>query len=178
MDDPDAAGDPLPFYRADPRTVFELDSASLARLRRRVRRSLVRDPGWTPAADRAFDAVVRGCAAPREADTGVWLTERMQVLYHRLHAAGAAHSFELWDGERLVAGVLGVVLGGAAMLESMFHTTPHADNVNLVRTLERLAAAGVVLCDIQLATPHTLRLGAVEIPASEYERRLRDALRA
>ena len=178
MDDLDAADDPLPFYRADPRTVFELDPASLDRLRRHVRRSLARDPGWTPATDHAFDAVVRGCAAPRETDTGVWLTERMQVLYHRLHAAGAAHSFELWDGERLVAGVLGVVLRGAAMLESMFHTTPHAGNVNLVRTLERLAQAGVVLCDSQLATPHTLRLGEVEIPAAEYERRLRDALGA
>ena len=102
----------------------------------------------------------------------------MQLLYHRLHAAGAAHSFELWDGTRLVAGVLGVVLGRAAMLESMFHSVPHAGNVNLVRTLERLAGAGVVLCDIQLATPHTLRLGAVEIPAADYERRLDAALRA
>jgi leucyl/phenylalanyl-tRNA--protein transferase len=150
----------------------------LQRLRRRVRRSLARDPGWRPATDGAFEAVLRGCAAPRREDTGVWLTPRMQELYRRLHAAGAAHSFELWDGEHLVAGVLGVVLGRAAMLESMFHAVPDAGNVNLVRTLERLAAAGVVLCDIQLSTPHTLRLGAIEIPADDYERRLAGALRA
>jgi leucyl/phenylalanyl-tRNA---protein transferase len=177
MDDPDAADEPLPFYRADPRTVFEIDPGSLERLRRRLRRSLARDPGWSAATDGAFEAVLRGCAAPRHEDTGVWLTARMQVLYRRMHAEGAAHSFELWDGDRLLAGVLGVVLGRAAMLESMFHTVAHAGNVNLLRTLERLAAAGVVLCDIQLSTPHTLRLGAVEIPADDYERRLDAALR-
>jgi leucyl/phenylalanyl-tRNA--protein transferase len=177
MDDLQQGDQPLPFYRADPRTVFELDPASLAQLRRRVRRSLARDPGWSAATDHAFEDVLRGCAAPRDDATGVWLTRRMQQLYRRMHAAGAAHSFELWDGERLIAGVLGVVLGRAAMLESMFHSQPHAGNVNVVRTLERLAAAGVVLCDIQLSTPHTLRLGAVEIPAEEYERRLEAALR-
>ena len=42
--------------------------------------------------------------------------------------------------------------------------------------LERCAANGVELCDIQTATPHTLRLGAVQIPRAEYERRLHDAL--
>ena len=178
MDAPEAAGGPLPFYRADPRTVFELDAAALARLRRRVRRSLARDPGWHHVRDGAFGDVVRACAAPRGGDDGVWLTPRMEALYHRMHAVGAAHSFELWDGGRLIAGVLGVVLGRAAMLESMFHVVSDAGNVNLVRTLERLAGAGVVLCDIQLPTPHTLRLGAVEIPADEYEGRLTAALGA
>jgi Leu/Phe-tRNA-protein transferase len=64
------------------------------------------------------------------------------------------------------------------MLETMFHTRDHAGNVNLVRTLERLAAAGVELCDIQLASDHTRRLGAVEIPARVFERRLRRAIGA
>jgi leucyl/phenylalanyl-tRNA--protein transferase len=176
MDDPEAQHDPLPFYRADPRTVFELDPPALARLRRRLRRSLARGGAWTPAADRAFTAVVRSCAAPRADGGGVWLTPRMELLYERMHAVGAAHSFELWDGPRLIAGVLGVVLGRAAMLESMFHAVPDAGNVNLVLTLERLAAAGVVLCDIQLPTPHTQRLGAVEIAADEYDGRLAAAL--
>jgi len=58
----------------------------------------------------------------------------------------------------------------------MFHAIPHAGNVNLVRTLERLRAAGVVLCDIQLITDHTRRLGGCEIPADEYQRRLGAAL--
>jgi leucyl/phenylalanyl-tRNA--protein transferase len=175
MDDPDAQEEPLPFYRADPRAVFELRDAGLDDIRRRLRRSLARDPGWQPAVDRGFPSVVARCALPRD-DGGIWLTPRLARLYGKLHAAGVAHSFELWDGGRLLAGVLGVVLGRAAMLETMFHRVDHAGNVNLVRTLERLAGAGVELCDIQLASDHTRRLGAVEIPASEFEARLRQAL--
>lgn len=177
MDDPAAQHEPLPFYAADPRCVFELDAAALARLRRKVRRSLARDPGWTPAVDRAFGETLAGCAAPRPGE-GVWLTPRLCELYERLHAAGVAHSWELWDGDELLFGSIGVRLGRAVMLESMFHRRPHAGNVGLVRTLEGLVTAGVELCDIQIPTAHTLRLGAVEIPAGEYRRRLRRALRA
>ena len=176
MDDPDAQDGPLPFYRADPRAVFDLAPDSLDALRRRLRRSLGRDPGWEHAVDRGFPTTVARCALPR-GDGGVWLTPRLARLYGKLHAAGIAHSFELWQGDRLVAGIMGVVLGRAAMLETMFHVADHAGNVNLVRTLEHLAGVGVELCDIQLASAHTRRLGAREIPAGEFEARLRQAIK-
>jgi leucyl/phenylalanyl-tRNA---protein transferase len=173
MDDPDAQDTPLPFYRADPRAIFEL--AELDATRRAVRRSLAADPGWEPAVDRAFETVLDSCAAARN-DDGIWLTPRLAGLYVDLHAAGLAHSFELWDGETLAAGILGVALGRAVFLETMFHAVPHAGNVNIVRTLERLDRVGVTLCDIQLISPHTKRLGAREIPAAEFEQRLSAAL--
>lgn len=172
MDDPDEQGRDLPFYRADPRAIFEL--SDLPAIRRRLRRSLARDT-FTQGLDRAFARTVARCAEPRGG--GVWLTPRMAGLYEQLRGAGYAHSFELWEGDTLAAGILGVVLGRAAMLETMFHTIPHAGNVNLVRTLERLQDAGVTLVDIQLISEHTRRVGAVEIPAAEFERRLTAALR-
>jgi leucyl/phenylalanyl-tRNA--protein transferase len=174
MDDPDRQDRPLPFYRADPRAIFEL--SELDAVRRKVRRSLAADPGWQPRVDGAFADTLAGCAAPRP-DDGVWLTPRLGDLYTRLHAAGFAHSFELWEGDTVAAGILGVVIGRAAMLESMFHVVPHAGNVNLVRTLERLVDGGVELCDIQLISPHTRRLGARQIPAADFERRLSAAVK-
>lgn len=174
MDDPDAQDAPLAFYRADPRAVFELDA--LDRTRRALRRSLAADPGWTSAVDRDFRATVAGCAAPRDDDAGVWLTSRLAALYAELHAAGFAHSFELWDGDTLIAGIVGVAIGRAVSLETMFHAVPHAGNVNLASTLERLRHAGVTLCDIQIVSDHTRRLGAVEISAADFDRRLSAAL--
>lgn len=171
MDDPDAQHRDLPFYRADPRAVFDISPAGLAATRRVVRRSLAKDPGWEPRVDQAFERVVAECAKPRSGD-GIWLTPRMAALYDNLRASGFAHTFELWDGGELLAGVVGVVLGRAALLETMFHTVPDSGNVNLVRTLERLANAGIELCDIQLISDHTKRLGAYEIPAREFEARL------
>lgn len=185
MDDPDAQDAPLPFYRADPRAIFDLDD--LDRTRRAAKRSLAKDPGWRPATDEAFEEVLAGCAQAR-GEGGVWLTPRLAGLYRELHIAGAAHSFELWDGETLAAGILGVVIGpparpdpagaggGVAMLESMFHTVSHAGNVNLVRTLESLRRNGIRLCDIQLISEHTRRLGAFHVSAEEFERRLAAAL--
>jgi leucyl/phenylalanyl-tRNA--protein transferase len=100
----------------------------------------------------------------------------MHALYRTLHAAGHAHTFEIWVGGELAAGLISVTIGRAAMLESMFHRVPHAGNALLALTLEALAGGGCVLCDIQTATPHTLRLGAVQISRAEYEARLRTAL--
>jgi leucyl/phenylalanyl-tRNA---protein transferase len=48
--------------------------------------------------------------------------------------------------------------------------------VLLASTLDALAREGFALCDIQLTTEHTTRLGAREIPRRQYERRLRAAL--
>ena len=179
MDDRDSADGPLPYYVADPRAIFEIDPPGLARVRRAARRSLARDPGWTLVFDEDFEAVLDGCMAPRPESPGVWITPRLGGLYRALHEGGVAHSFELRDHEGgLLGGVLAVLLGRAAMLESMYHRVPNAGNVLLVRTLERLAERGTVLCDVQLATEHTTRLGVVEIPRAEYEQRLAKALRA
>lgn len=169
----------LPWWVADPRTIFELDEHALERTRRAARRSLAKArPGWELRRDAAFEDVLERCARPRHPGDGVWLSGRMKAMYRTLRATGHATTFELWDGGACIAGIVGVVIGRAAMLESMTHSAPHAGNVLLVRTLDLLAGAGCELCDIQTATEHTTRLGAVQVPRSEYERRLHRALRA
>jgi leucyl/phenylalanyl-tRNA--protein transferase len=176
MDDPREALGPLPFYAAEERAVFELDERTRARVRRRVRRSLRAGDGWALRTDTAFETVLAACARPRSADDGVWITARLAALYRALHAAGHAHSFEVYAGERLGAGLLAVLIGRAAMLESMNHWVPHAGNVLVVRTLDHLAARGYHFADVQLPTQHTMRLGARLIARADYERRLRRAV--
>jgi leucyl/phenylalanyl-tRNA--protein transferase len=166
----------LPWWVADPRTVFELDGASRAALQRRVRRSLRARGDWELRVDEAFEEVIAHCARPRSPEDGVWLTDRMVALYRVLHAAGHAHTFEIWVDGALAAGLISVTIGRAAMLESMFHRVPHAGNALVALTLEALAGGGCELCDIQTGTPHTLRLGAVQITREQYEARLRAAV--
>ncbi|MEA2255007.1 MAG: leucyl/phenylalanyl-tRNA---protein transferase [Solirubrobacteraceae bacterium] len=178
MDDPREARAPLPFYAAERRAVLELDPRARAALHRRLRRSVRAGEaaGWRLERSRCFDEVVDHCARPRDPGDGVWITGRLAGLYRRLHAAGLAHTFEVHDGSTLAAGLVAVLLGRAAMLESMFHRVPHAGNVLLVRTLDALAARDFQLCDIQLPTEHTTRLGAQLIAREDYEARLRQAL--
>jgi leucyl/phenylalanyl-tRNA--protein transferase len=177
MDDPEEAFGPLPFYAAEERALFELDERNRARLRRRVRRSLRAGAGWSLRADTAFDTVLDACARPRTPADGVWITPRLAGLYRELHVAGHAHSFEIHAGGRLGAGMIAVLIGRAAMLESMAHWVSHAGNVLVARTLDHLAERGYDFADVQMPTQHTMRLGARLVPREEYERRLRDALR-
>jgi leucyl/phenylalanyl-tRNA--protein transferase len=192
MDDPEAAE--LPWWAADPRAIFELDERSLAMIERRAKRSLrAAEPSWTLTTDAHFDRIIEQCGRPRGEEDGVWLTPRMHEMYRQLNGVGLAHTFELVDrsddrlvegshGEppeeegELLAGIVGVTIGRAAMLESMCHWRPHAGNVLLVRTLRALKGAGCELCDLQMLTPHTERLGATLISREEYERRLNAAL--
>jgi leucyl/phenylalanyl-tRNA---protein transferase len=176
MDDPEEAFGPLPFYAADERAVFDLDERTRARVRRRVRRSLRTGAAWTLHADTAFETVLDACATPRSPTDGIWITPRLAALYRALHAAGHAHSFEIHADGRLGAGMVAVLLGRAAMLESMAHWVSDAGNVLVARTLDHLAERGYHFADVQLPTQHTMRLGARLISRAEYERRLRQAL--
>jgi leucyl/phenylalanyl-tRNA---protein transferase len=71
-----------------------------------------------------------------------------------------------------------VVIGRAAILESMRRLRPGAGNALLSRTLDLLAERGMVLCDIQLPTDHTLRLGAQVLEREAFDAALAAAARA
>lgn len=179
MDDEDRQDEPLPWYSPEERGVFDLDEEALAHTRRVVRRSLARPEAqrWALLPDVAFGETLAWCARPRAEEDGVWLTPRMVRLYARLHEVGLCHTIELHDPDRgLIAGCVAVTIGRAAFLESMFHRVPHAGNVMLVRTLELLHRQGALLCDIQMTTEHTARLGARSISRWQYLARLQEAL--
>jgi len=179
MDDEDAQHEPLPWYSPEERAVFDLDKTAIAQARRVTRRSLARPQAqrWNLVFDVAFAETLAWCARPRAPDDGVWLTPRMVRLYARMNAAGLCHTIELHDpDEGLIAGCVAVTIGRAAFLESMFHRVPHAGNVMLFRTLELLHRSGAELCDIQMATAHTERLGARAISRWQYLARLQNAL--
>ena len=75
--------------------------------RTRSRRSCARKPFFVTI-DRAFARVLDGCAAPRAGDSGTWLSPPMRRAYSALHAAGLAHSIEVWMDGELAGGFYGV----------------------------------------------------------------------
>src|SRR5262249_19601010 len=99
----------------------------------------------------------------------------LAAAYQELHELGWAHSIEVWDGDDLVGGMYGVLVGAAGMLESMFHLRTDASKVALVDFVDRFATAGGTLLDVQFVTPHLESLGAVELPRADSLARLRGA---
>jgi len=168
MDEAGARG-PIGLFDADPRAVLPVEGF---RVPRSVARAIRRE-GYAIRVDVAFDEVGKACAEGRQ---GVWLTPRLVRAYGRLHRAGYAHSVEAWRDGRLCGGLFGVAIGGLFTSESMFHREPDAGNAALAGAAVVLRGLGAGLWDIQMASDHTRRFGAREIPAREYRRLLASAV--
>jgi leucyl/phenylalanyl-tRNA---protein transferase len=159
-----------PWCSPEPRAVLLPGDLRVSRSLRQV----LRRSGWTASVDEAFDDVVGACA---DRDDGTWITPRMRQGYGALHREGGAHSVEVWDGEALVGGLYGVLVGGVFCGESMFHRRSGASKVALVELCARLTAGGGRLVDVQQETSHLVSLGAVHVHRHDYVRvvlRLRD----
>ncbi len=138
---------------------------SLARERKRTRLHFT--------IDRAFERVIRACAAVERAhETGTWIKPWMVRGYCEFHRLGGAHSVEAWEGDELVGGLYGVDAGGAFAGESMFRLRPNASKLALLFLIEHLRARGLGWLDIQVMTPHMEALGARLVPREEFLRLL------
>jgi leucyl/phenylalanyl-tRNA--protein transferase len=166
------SAEPVTWWSPDPRAIFELEAIHVPR---RLERTL-RQRRFLVTYDCAFREVIRACAAPAPGRENTWLEPALQRAYIKLHQLGHAHSVECWRDGELVGGVYGVALGGFFAGESMFHCVTDASKVALVHLLRHLRERGFRLFDTQVATAHTRRLGAVDIPRRDYLKRLEQAL--
>ena len=166
--------DPITWWSPDPRAIFELDRFHIPQSLARV----IRQGKFEVTINRSFQAVMEGCAAPSPGRGGAWITEEFIEAYTRLHRQGHAHSVECRLRGELVGGIYGVSIGGLFAGESMFHRVNDASKVALHRLVEHLRQRGFALFDIQMITPATKPLGAIEIPRHEYLQRLSAAVAA
>ena len=133
------------------RGIVPLDKFHISRsLAKEIRRE-----DFTITINRAFRGVVESCANREE----TWINEALFDLYDELHAAGFAHSIEVWDGPILVGGLFGITMGGAFFGESMFSARRSGSKIAITYTVDRLRQAGFVLLDTQYITPHLATLG-------------------
>jgi leucyl/phenylalanyl-tRNA--protein transferase len=156
------------FYRADPRSILELDSLHVSKSLARV----LRKATYEVRVNQNFEAVIRACADR----TDTWIGAEIIRAFVRFYEVGRAHSVEAYRDGELAGGLYGVALGGAFMGESMFSRMRDASKVCLVHLVERLKSRGYVLLDCQIHNDHLARLGAIEIPERAYLKRLEHAL--
>ncbi|MGL5082152.1 MAG: leucyl/phenylalanyl-tRNA--protein transferase [Microcoleaceae cyanobacterium] len=158
----------LGWYTSRQRALIPLDERF--RYPRSLQRVLNQDR-FSIAINRDFKAVVEGCAN-RET---TWISAELKELYYLLHQTGWAYSFETWQNEQLAGGILGLVIGGAFIGESMFFQIPESSKVAMVKLVERLRARNFVLFDAQMNNPHLERFGAYVVSDRDYRVLLRKA---
>ena len=155
---------PILWWCPNPRMVLFPDELRIARsLGKRLRNG-----GLLVTFDRAFETVVRACAAPRKGQPGTWITEEMHAAYVTLHRLGYARSLEVWPGAELVGGLYGVAMGPVFFGESMFSRASDASKVALVHLVRAMRAGGGRLIDCQMHTRHLASLGARDIARTEF----------
>ncbi|HEX9888567.1 MAG TPA: leucyl/phenylalanyl-tRNA--protein transferase [Nitriliruptorales bacterium] len=157
----------LPWFSPHPRGLLRTEDVHVSRSLHRT----LRNSGWATTVDLAFPAVVANCA-DRPQEAGTWITTSMARAYRRLHELGWAHSIEVWDGNELVGGLYGVMVGGVFTGESMFHRRDDASKVAMVDLCDRLGEAGGRALDVQITTAHLVSLGAIDVPRSQFLRLL------
>ena len=165
-------GDRLYWLDPERRGVLPLDRFHVPR---RLLRT-VRSGAYTVTADRAFGAVLAGCAAAAPGREDTWINGEIESLFLALFAQRYAHSVECWQGERLVGGLYGIAIGGAFFGESMFSIARDASKVALVHLVARLRLGGFTLLDTQFLTTHLSQFGAFEQPRAAYKKVLEAAI--
>lgn len=138
-------------------------------------RKVIRADRFMVTVDRAFEQVIRACAAPRAEHPETWISERIVQSYLGLHRAGNAHSVECWlpgeDGwPQLVGGLYGVAFDRVFCGESMFSRVPDASKVALAWLVALMRRAGYALLDCQFMTDHLRSMGATELAQADYRR--------
>ena len=161
----------LRWYSSRNRTLIPLDDRF--RFPKSLRR-VINQERFSVAINRDFEAVVNGCA-DRES---TWISEELKDIYYALWESGWAYSFETWQGDKLAGGILGIVVGGAFIGESMFFRIPEGSKVAMVKLVERLREKQFVFFDAQMMNPHLERFGAISIDDDEYQVLLEKALQS
>ena len=163
-------------YWLDPelRGILPLDAFHLPR---RLLRTVLSGP-FEVTSNRAFAAMIAGCAAAAPGREDTWINPDIERLFQELHRQGHAHSVECWQDGALVGGLYGVSLGGVFFGESMFSRTRDASKVALVHLVARMRLGGYTLLDTQFVTTHLAQFGAVEVPRDTYKAMLAGAVQA
>ena len=166
-------GQPVLWWSPDPRAVLFPEEFHCTRSLAKT----LRNGGFSYSMDRDFPAVIDGCAAPRAASPGTWITSDMRAAYLELHHLGHAHSIEIWRGAELVGGLYGVRLGGVFFGESMFSRARDASKAALAHLVAVCRRNSLAVIDCQLPSRHLTSLGSRTIPRSQFQALLREQVR-
>jgi leucyl/phenylalanyl-tRNA--protein transferase len=83
-----------------------------------------------------------------------WVKEEVVNIYRSLHRAGILQTVEAWQDGHLVGGLIGIVMPGTFIAETMYGLVPEASKVCLCQLVCDCSAAGFSMIDVQ--TPHDI----------------------
>ena len=154
---------PILWWSPDPRFVLFPSKLKVSKSMKQV----LRNCDFEVTVNKNFNAVINECAkAKRPGQDSTWITNGMVEAYNTLHQLGFAKSVEVWQDQKLVAGLYGVDLNNGVFCgESMFSKVSNASKVAFISFIQN---TNYKLIDCQIYTNHLESLGAEEMPRNEF----------
>lgn len=153
------------WWSPDPRLILFPEKIKISKSMRKV---LVNDQ-FRLTKNSCFEQVMQHCAAiKRKEQGGTWITTKMKEAYMVMHRAGYAHSYEVWQEDKLVGGLYGIDLGHVFCGESMFSLVSNGSKYALIKLSEELAQKNYTMIDCQVPTDHLKSMGAEEVSRKRF----------
>jgi len=151
------------WWSPDPRFVLFPSKLKISKSMKQV----LRNCDFEVTVNKDFNAVITQCAkAKRTGKDSTWITNGMVEAYNTLHQLGFAKSVEVWQDQKLVAGLYGVDLNNGVFCgESMFTKVSNASKAGFITFIQN---SNYKLIDCQVYTNHLESLGAEDIPRDEF----------
>jgi leucyl/phenylalanyl-tRNA--protein transferase len=111
-----------------------------------------------------FEEVVRRCQ--REERT--WINKEIIDIYTTLFSMGFAHSVEIYQGQELVGGLWGLVVGRTFALMSMFHSVKNSGAISMGILVSSLETGQFRIVDCGKMNNNFVRYGAYAVPREEF----------
>jgi leucyl/phenylalanyl-tRNA--protein transferase len=123
--------------------------------------------------NKAFNSVIRHCAAPRNGNPETWITDEIINAYTELNRMRHILSVETWFEDEIVGGLYGLRIGDVFFGESMFSHMRDASKVALATVSDYLKSDGCQLIDCQIHSKHLQRLGAKLVKRKHFINKLK-----
>ncbi|WP_027880857.1 leucyl/phenylalanyl-tRNA--protein transferase [Mesoflavibacter zeaxanthinifaciens] len=151
------------WWSPDPRFVLFPSRLKVSKSMKQV----LRNCNFEVTVNKDFNAVITECAkAKRPGQDSTWITNGMVEAYNTLHQLGFAKSVEVWQDQKLVAGLYGVDLNNGVFCgESMFTKVSNASKAGFITFIQN---SNYKLIDCQVYTNHLESLGAEDISRDEF----------
>lgn len=162
--------DPTLWWYTHPRLILKPNEVKISKSMRRYFNQDI----FSCTFDTAFELVIKHCRnKSRKGQDATWITDDIEQSFIELHHRGYAHSVEVWQEDRLVGGLYGMVLGKIFCGESMFADVSNASKYALINLCQYLEKKDFWLIDCQEATKHLKSMGGQLMSKGEYFSKLK-----
>lgn len=164
-------GQPVLWWWTSPRLVVRPENVKISG----SLKSLLNKNKFTVSFNQQFQTVMTRCGEiPRKGQDGTWIIPEMIEAYAALFRHGFAQSVEVYEDNKLVGGLYGIILGQIFFGESMFSEVANASKVGFIHLAKHLKERGFTWIDCQQDTAHMRTLGAELISEKKFLRALKD----